>query len=707
MERKKKLSVDKKKKIEFFRPIFPEWLLLILFTFWVWQVIRHYFSNFPLDLDSLVTKISSVFSAIQFSKNTLLLWGQYIVTLTIFCWLLFLAFGLGRKILRWLKIDFISFIEEICFCLGIGWGILAYLGLLFGILGLLKAWLFVILFSLISIPAIFELKDFILCVRNRRQDKLKFSVSKFGVVNFAFILILGISLVINFINAFFPEVFYDSLVYHLGAPSFFIQEGRITNVPFEVHSNLPSNMAMLYTFSLLLKDEILAKLIHFSFGLLTVLGIIAFCRRFFSVKIGIISAVIFYTVPMVAMNSWTAAVDVGLTFFEFLALYALIVWINPQDEFTQKGTIAPWLILSAILCGVAIGTKYTAIFCFMMLSVLIVIQIYYKRKQQIKADLKPILVFTGISILVFLPWVLKNLYFTGDPVYPYLASLSSEGAHLRKFLTAAREYFASFKDYLIHPWSLTMQGNTNASFIGPVFLVFAPLLFLFKNKDKITKILLIYLVGFWFLWSLSTKMLRFFMPGLAVFSILIVVCIFNADFNKIFKTATLSIVGFLCMVNLYWSSSILYNQDGWKVVAGNLTKESYLSRPHIGYPAPYFKVADYINKNLPSDTRVLLIGECRGYYVERKFLASSVYDKNPVVEWVKDSPDAESILLRMQKENITHILFNGPEANRLDKGYKIFYWNEKQFGIFKEFWEKYLRQIYTHNGVYLYEIAIK
>ncbi len=726
MQHKDKYSQDKKSK--FFQPIFIKWglwvrwVIIIFLIFWLWQVTKHYFSNFFLDLDSLATKILIIFSTLQFSKDTFNLWGKYLITLIIFLWIIFLTFGLGRNILRWLKIDFsllngqqsrgvlqyppsdVSFIEEICFSLGIGWGVLAYLSFMLGILGLLKIEFFVILFLLITILGIFEWKDFII---NKKKQELNISFHKIGIINYIFIFILGTTLLINFINAFCPEIFYDSLVYHLGAPNFFIQEGKITKIPFEVHSNLPSNMAMLYTSCLILRDENLAKLIHFSFGVLTVLGIISFASRFFNLRIGIISAVIFYTVPMVAMNSWAAAVDVGLTFFELLALYALIVWMVSQDEVREKALVVRWLILSAIFSGLALGTKYTALFCFLMLTFLIIIHRYYARKQKINSDfgIKELLIFISINILIFLPWVLKNLYWTGDPVYPYLASLQPANVHLRRFISATREYFSSFKEYLIHPWVLTMQGNTNASFIGPVFLIFAPLLVLFRNKDRVAKILLIYLAGFWFLWSLATHMLRFFIPGLAIFSILIVIYIFKSDLNGIFKTTALLVICFLCLTNLYWTFSIFYEIGGWKVIVGDLTKENYLSYPHSGYPAPYFKVADYINKNLPSDAKILLIGECRNYYIQRKFLTHSVYDKNPVVEWVRDYSDSEGVLLSMQKENITHILFNNYEANRLQKGYKIFYWTEKELKIFDEFWKKYVRQIYDANDVYLYEIV--
>ncbi|MFH1239061.1 MAG: glycosyltransferase family 39 protein, partial [bacterium] len=606
----KNSSAAEELKNNLFRPVLPAWLILILLSVWAWQVIEHYFTRFFINLKYLVIAILEVILSVKFSSPTFYLWGQYLISLLFLGWLLFLAFGLGRRILSSFKVVFISPLEEICFAMGVGWGGLAYLSFIFGVLGLLKREYFLALFLVISILGLFELKDFLKARKIR--DRSYLAAEKIGWTGLIFLVILGLGIGMNFISAFCPEIFYDSLVYHLGAPNLFIQTGRITAIPFEVHSNLPSNMAMLYTICLLLKDEILAKLVHFAFGILVVLGIISFARRFFNSKIGLVAAAIFYTVPMVGMNSWSAAVDIGLTFFVFGAFYALVIWIMSLSGPNQTETANGWFILSAVLGGLALGTKYTAVFGLIMLGVLIAV--YYKKKGDISPKVKQIAVFLGLVLLIFLPWLLKNLYFTGDPVYPYLASLTPENAHLKKFITVTREYFPSFKAYLVHPWTLTMGGDSNASFIGPIFLFFAPLLLFFKNKDRVTKILLIYLAGFWFIWSLASHMLRFFIPALPVFSILIAVYVWRADLGKVFRVVSLILAGLLCLANLYWLSSILYDKDGWQVVSGKLSKEQYLSYPHRTYGVPYYKMAEYINEHLPADAKILLVGEGRSYY---------------------------------------------------------------------------------------------
>ncbi|MFH1783902.1 MAG: phospholipid carrier-dependent glycosyltransferase [bacterium] len=613
-----------------------------------------------------------------------------------------MAFGIGKKLLGWLHFSAVSTLEEICFGLGAGLGLIAYITFALGLMGLLRTWIFIIVALCLSTAAFFEIKSFL---RDHEPFFLKVSLRNHSGIVYFFLSIFALAVLLNGVSTFCPEIFYDSLVYHLGAPNFFIQEGRITNVPFEVHSNLPSNMAMVYTFCLLLRDEVLARLVHFACGLLLVSSVFAFGRRFFNAKIGLIGALVFYSVPMVAMNSWAAAVDVALALFEFLALYAMIMWIQSRDESLSRQVYKGWLVASAVFCGIAMGAKYTGVFCFIMLFVLLIIELYREaKKYNRKFNARTAALFAGISILVLLPWLAKNFYFTGDPLYPYILSLTEGGGHLKAFIKVTREYFSSFKDYLVHPWALTMEGRTNASFIGPVFLVFAPLFFMFKFRNKIVTNLLVFLGGFWFLWSLATHMLRFFIPGLIVFSLLIAVYLIRADIPASFKAGAQIFLAFLCLTNLYWSFMIFYGQGGWKVVVGEKTKKEYLSQPHPGYPPPYFDVVDYINRKLPPDARVLLVGEGRSYYIKRRFLAHSVYDKNPVVEWTSRVRDAGGLYNRMFEEKITHILINYIEAKRLDDGYNIFYWDSSEEAIFKAFMRDHLREVYQYRGVYLYEL---
>jgi hypothetical protein len=81
----------------------------------------------------------------------------------------------------------------------------------------------------------------------------------------------------------------------------------------------------------------------------------------------------------------------------------------------------------------------------------------------------------------------------------------------------------------------------------------------------------------------------------------------------------------------------------------------------------------------------------------------SVYNKTPLIEWIKQAKSADGLYAKLREEKITHILFNLPEAVRLS-GFNIFYWNAEKQGIFSQFWQKYVREIHRHEWIFLYEI---
>ena len=144
----------------------------------------------------------------------------------------------------------------------------------------------------------------------------------------AALTLLLFAVLFNLAGALGPEIFYDSLVYHLAVPGFYAIKHKIAEMPYNIYSAMPLTHSMLYTAALLVKDAILAKLINYS---ALVLSAAAVTRRgeIFFVAGGFMKRVIFYTVFHTMASSWSAGTDALLTFFSEAALYALL---NPKKR---------------------------------------------------------------------------------------------------------------------------------------------------------------------------------------------------------------------------------------------------------------------------------------------------------------------------------------------------------------------------------------
>jgi hypothetical protein len=630
-----------------------------------------------------------------------------------------IAFGLGRKILKLLKIEGKSILESTIFALGLGFGSLSLMMFGLGILKLYYTWVIYSVLVILSIFSFFEVKKVW-----KQKPKLPSPKTEPTMFTIFFWGILGMAAVINLVGALIPESFYDSLVFHLAVPSLYKMNHGIRYIETIWISQFPQNMHMLYTMSLLLGTDILAKLIHWIMGIFVVLLVYTFGRKYFNYRVGLLAGAIFYTIPMVAMQSRVTGVELSLTFFDLLVIFALVNWfaINRRDE-KPKLVKDGWLIVAGIFSGLAMGVKYIAMYSFPLFAISIFLGGVIIGKRKIKMSLKKTFLFCVVATALFSPWLIKNTIYTNNPFNPFLSGVfksknfyfGSEYTRVdtKNYLNRGAKKWTKYptrntKEWLIFPWTLTKEGNDSNSFVGPIFLYLFPLLF-FLRKESLIKFL-IFLGAAWFLaWSLiAMRNLRFFIAGLTLFGIIISYLLLKVEKeNRYFTKIVIFLVFLMSINNIGWSLIILTtNNDPWGVVLGRESREEYLYRDSIGFNLMpyYFPVVKYINENLPLDAKVLFIGEARGYYCEREFVTSLAEDPySIVIRLVRSCKDTDELLEKLKNLGITHVLYNRREGYRL-KGYNIFDWQGDDFPIFHKFWRNNLKLIYAEKDVYLFEV---
>ncbi len=615
--------------------------------------------------------------------------------------LLLLATCLGRRILRYFKVKFDSFFEKILFSVGLGLGIISYSVLGLGLLGLLYWWLFSILLVILTIFLASEIRG---TFKGIWQRVTNISQERFIPYNITLSAIIGGVILINLSGTLAPSTSFDALVYHLAVPANYILHHRIIPLSHNLYSNFPFTGEMLYTLAILLYNHILAHLIHFSFGLLAMFALYSFARRYFTQKTAILSSCIFYTIPYVALLSTTALVDLTLTFFSILALYALI------NYFTSKKN--QWLVLSALNCGLALGTKHTAIlFSFALLLLGLTLKMAIEDRERFLKVMKKALLFSLVAIAVASPWYLKNIAFTGNPIYPFLYKIFG-GRYWNEFNTQRLMShvrgqglgYTTLKNYLRLPWSVTMEaGSFGSGFIGPLFLIFTPALLFFKKFDKIIRYLIIYSLLYFIFWAFSQQYIRSLIPVLPFLSLivayLVVDFLFPLGKKGIFWIASFIIIIALAL-NLVYVLKIHAYFSPLKVIFGLESREEYISRD-----LPSYSVMNYINQNLPSSSKILFVGETRTYYCERPFLANTTFDTTIIVEWVQSAKDIQDLLARFKEEGVTHILYNKWEGDRLSREYSYFHWaNPEGREMFRDFMDRHTELVYVKNETYLYRI---
>ncbi|MDJ0810557.1 MAG: phospholipid carrier-dependent glycosyltransferase, partial [Desulfobacterales bacterium] len=158
-----------------------------------------------------------------------------------------------------------------------------------------------------------------------------------------------------------PPVSRDALTHHLAVPRLYLEHGGIYETPDIIAAYNPMNLDLLYVLPLLWANDIAPKYIHFLFALATGVLIYGHLRRRLSPSYGMIAVLLFLSLPVIIKLSITVYVDLGLVFFSTAALLGLVKWKESNWQ-------TRYLLLAALCCGLALGTKYNGLVVLMLMS---------------------------------------------------------------------------------------------------------------------------------------------------------------------------------------------------------------------------------------------------------------------------------------------------------------------------------------------------
>lgn len=555
--------------------------------------------------------------------------------------------------------------EAVLFDAAIGLGALAYLVFLLGLVGLLRFPIFIGLLVVISlivwIPLVKLAGEIIPGIRAHFSSRPSILEALTGVVLAA---IGGMAL----INALAPPIAadWDGLAYHLAVPKLYLEQGRIFYIPFSSHSNFPFTVEMLYTLGLGLGSISLAKLFHLVFGVLAAAAVYVTARRHFGSRPALYSVLLVAGMPIVAWEATVAYVDLALVLYTVLPASAILAYSDTRDT--------KWLVLAALTAGLAAGTKMTGLAAIAVFAFWIGLEVWSSRKGvgesagkdetgsmrlDPRVTLKQMMMFTLIALAVASPWYIKSFVHTGNPVYPFFYDIfggrnwSAEIAEEYRRLQSQFGIGHSAADFIRAPWDLVFRSDRfydrPGLHIGPAFLAILPLVVLAALRSRSLSKIWAVSLAFFIIWFLMTQQSRYLLPVLGIMAVgaggvlatlpRLRVARFAA-YCAAFTGAALSIFILACMC-----------AETGRVVLGFERQDAYLARKLDTYRA-----VDYINKNTPEESKVILYGDTRGFYLERDYLWGDP-GHNALIPYA-ETPNAEGLVEFLSKLGVTHALLN-------------------------------------------------
>lgn len=481
------------------------------------------------------------------------------------------------------------------------------------------------------------------------------------------------------ILSYVPPVSKDALTHHLAVPKLYLNHGGIYEIPSLEFSYYPMNIDLLYMIPLYLGNDIPAKYIHFIFALLTGWLIFDYLKRRINNLSALFGALLFLSIPIIVKLSVTVYVDLSLVFFSTASILFLLKWA--EKDFQLK-----YLIISALSCGFALGTKYNGLILLFLLTLFIpfIYSRYFQNstRSQYRAIYYGVF-FLFISLLLFSPWLIKNFVWTNNPLYPLfdnwfnpanVDSINSIGPFAQRRML----YQESLWETLLIPLRIFFQGQDNNPryFDGKLnpFLVILPFFAFYRRKNdpselqREIKILFAFAILFLlFAFFMRDMRIRYITPIIAP---LVILSVFGLnkiyrfekkEYSETSRKIRIGLVSMLVCFMLFLNARYIVEQFRYiaplSYISGRVGRDEYIEKYR-----PEHAAMQYANKNLSDNTRIfgIFLGN-RGYYSDREIIFFNV---KSFQKTIGNAVSAEMLLNDFKKKGITHLIIGFDLFNR-------------------------------------------
>ena len=250
-------------------------------------------------------------------------------------------------------------------------------------------------------------------------------------------LLLGIVFLVSHIpDALYPVLDIDDNVYHLLIPRLYIENHGLIYLPSNIFANMPHAVEMLYTVPMAIGDFTAPKVLALAFSFWIIAALYIFARPLLGRFGAGLIPLLYLSGKNIQWHLGVANIEPAIGFFLLCACLSLLAWRETGNT--------RFLRILALACGFVMASKYTG--WFFAMAILGVIGFLLLRSPGLTAANKSarksgrnkktrgvqhefasfsyrFRLFTETALIVLAlvaPWLIKNLIFTGNPVYPNL-----------------------------------------------------------------------------------------------------------------------------------------------------------------------------------------------------------------------------------------------------------------------------------------------
>jgi len=175
-----------------------------------------------------------------------------------------------------------------------------------------------------------------------------------------FTLLLGAGVALPLLGALAPEASFDGMAHHLAHPELYAVRHKVVAQPWHFLATYPALLEMQYLVARLVSGTPqLARLIHWSWGVLTLVALVGWARETLEDAWALAAAAAFLFIPYVQLVMMWGYVDLGAACLLTLVLrQALAKRVRP--------------VLLGVLCGLIAGVKVTGVFAAVLVAAVVI-----------------------------------------------------------------------------------------------------------------------------------------------------------------------------------------------------------------------------------------------------------------------------------------------------------------------------------------------
>ncbi len=467
--------------------------------------------------------------------------------------------------------------------------------------------------------------------------------------------LLALGLIAALTVALAPPVKYDALAYHLTLPETYLRLGRVAYLPWLATSGHPQAAEMLYTWAIALAGRPAAAVLGWCFAPLTALGLLGYLRQ----RIGVSAA---WAGAGALLAGYTLMVSPAWAYSDWLGLYFGFGCLAALDLWRQEG-LRKHIWLSGAFAGLAFATKYTAGALALAGLAALGWHAWRRRAPFLRAACHYVLA----AAVFALPWLVKNLITTGNPLYPFFfVSGAMSAPRIANF--QGTPPFGNWMDFFLLPLRATWIGLEGADgygvSIGPLLLGLGALAWIGakrlgeEQRAALQNALLIALTGL-LIWAAGNQFSGFLIQTRLFYSLFTAFAVLAAfGFHGIEGLSLpavrpgriiAALVLLVLALNTLEVSVSALKQGAPQASLGLTSSEDYLVK-NLGWYQPAMQAVS----QLPEGSKVQLIYDPRCLDCLPVCLPDEMLDR-----WGRDYAelgDFDQIRARWQQEGITHVL---------------------------------------------------